>query len=144
MKKQILAFFFCFIRELTLYSPLTFSLILRANSKPILKCEIHGFYPPCIGVLFRTGLCRPPLPCVHPLMTHRWRIHGGRMNEGPGDPFPYLPWRVGPSPLPHSPCELKTYTPPLLCHSFRARTQNLYWYFINTYIINICFILTYV
>jgi hypothetical protein len=40
MTKQILAFFFCFIRELTLYSPLTFSLIPRANSNLTLDSRV--------------------------------------------------------------------------------------------------------
>ena len=34
MTQQILAFFFCFIRELNLYSPLTFSLISARELKP--------------------------------------------------------------------------------------------------------------
>jgi len=50
--------------------------VLELNSwhlfPPAVKYEIHGFYPPCIGVLFQIGLCRPLLPCVLPLMTHQW------------------------------------------------------------------------
>ena len=54
MTKQIFAFFFCFIRELNLYSPLTLSLILRANSNPILPPyliphsarELKAYTPP--------------------------------------------------------------------------------------------------
>ena len=54
MTKQIFAFFLCFIRELNLYSPLTFSLIPRANSNPILPPyllphstrELKPFTPP--------------------------------------------------------------------------------------------------
>ena len=42
MTKQILAFFFYFIRELTLYSPLTFSLILRANKKVNKQVKTEG------------------------------------------------------------------------------------------------------
>ena len=42
---QFFPFIFCFIRELNLYSPLTFSLILRANSNPILPL-IFSLYPP--------------------------------------------------------------------------------------------------
>jgi hypothetical protein len=34
MTKQILAFLFCFIRELTLYSPLTYSLTSARELKP--------------------------------------------------------------------------------------------------------------
>ncbi len=40
--KQIFPFFFCFIRELNPYSPLTFSLIPRANSKPRVQAGRQG------------------------------------------------------------------------------------------------------
>ena len=46
MTKQIFALFFRFIRELDLYSPLTFSLILRANSNPILPPYCYLLPPP--------------------------------------------------------------------------------------------------
>jgi hypothetical protein len=36
MTKQILAFLFCFTRELTLYSPLTYTLTSARELKPIL------------------------------------------------------------------------------------------------------------
>jgi hypothetical protein len=38
--------FFCFIREQTLFSPLTFSLISRANSNPILSPYLLPHIPP--------------------------------------------------------------------------------------------------
>ena len=41
MTKQILAFLFCFIRELNLYSPLTLTLTSAHELKPILPPYIH-------------------------------------------------------------------------------------------------------
>ena len=41
MTKQILAFLFCFTRELNLYSPLSLSLTFRAYSNPLLPPYIH-------------------------------------------------------------------------------------------------------
>ncbi len=48
MTKQILAFLFCFIRELTLYSPLTYSLTSARELKPILPPYLlpPPTYPP--------------------------------------------------------------------------------------------------
>jgi hypothetical protein len=46
MTKQILAFLFCFTRELNPNSPLTFSHIPRANSNPILPPYLTPPPPP--------------------------------------------------------------------------------------------------
>ncbi len=66
--KQIFPFFFCFIRELNPYSPLTFSLIPRANSKPytppLPSLSAHLSTHPSIHPSLR-----PPIrPSLHPYL----------------------------------------------------------------------------
>ena len=63
MTKQILAFLFCFISELTLYSPLTYSLTSARELKPILPPKARGFIKPLVLTL----TLRPPIrPYLRP------------------------------------------------------------------------------
>ncbi len=63
MTKQILAFLFCFTRELNPYSPLT--LTLRENSKPSPSARTQTLYSPLkpgfIKPLVLTLTLRPPM-----------------------------------------------------------------------------------
>ena len=73
MTKQILAFLFCFIRELTLYSPLTYSLSSARELKP--------YTPPLPSPSTHPTLKIPPSKAWHRRfeqknsLQHKKKIH---------------------------------------------------------------------
>ena len=66
MTKQILAFLFCFIRELTLYSPLTLSLTSARELKPYTPPFKDCVFIKPLVFLLNPPPTYPPIPSTNP------------------------------------------------------------------------------